>query len=106
MLNITLKEVSDNKKGLLQAGQKRSLKHYLLEKVQQWINSLLEAERDECLGRDRHQRLDQNKDNYRKLSSVRAFDHRSRLGLSVRSTFRLAECLTSFADCTAYYALC
>ena len=45
-------------------------------------------------------------ESYWPLSSVRAFDHRSRLGLSVRSTFRLAECLTSFADCTAYYALC
>ena len=65
MLNITLEEVSDNKKGLLKPGQKRSLKRYLLEKVQHWINSLLEAERDEFLGRDRHQRLDQNKDNYR-----------------------------------------
>ena len=41
------------------------LKRYLLEKVQQWINSLLEAERDEFLGRDRQQRLDENRDNYR-----------------------------------------
>ena len=45
-------------------------------------------------------------ESYLPLSSVRAFDHRSRLGLSVRSTFRLAECLISFADCMAYYALC
>jgi hypothetical protein len=33
---------------------KRSLKRYLLEKMQVWINSLLEAERDEFLGRGRH----------------------------------------------------
>ena len=45
-------------------------------------------------------------ESYLPLSSVRAFDHRSRLGLSVRSAFRLAECLISFADCLAYYALC
>ena len=63
MLNITLEEVSDNKKRLLPPGQKRSLQRYLLEKVQQGINSLLEGERDEFLGRDRQQRLDQNKDN-------------------------------------------
>src|SRR2546426_12315941 len=30
-----------------------------------WINSLLEGERDEFLGRDRHARLDQGHDNYR-----------------------------------------
>ena len=37
---------------------------------------------------------------------VRAFDPRSRLGLSVDSTFRPLECLTSFADDMIYYALC
>jgi hypothetical protein len=37
---------------------------------------------------------------------VRAFDPRFRLGLSVGSTFRLLECLTSLADDTIYYALC
>jgi hypothetical protein len=37
---------------------------------------------------------------------VRAFDHRYRLGLSVDSTFRLSECLTSLADDAIYYALC
>ena len=42
---LTLEEVSDKKKGLLKPGQKQSLQRYLLEKVQQWINSLLEAER-------------------------------------------------------------
>ena len=30
--------------------EKKSLKKYLLEKVQTWINALLEAERDEFLG--------------------------------------------------------
>jgi len=37
---------------------------------------------------------------------VQAFSHRSRLGLSVDSAFRLLECLTSLADFTIYYALC
>jgi hypothetical protein len=37
---------------------------------------------------------------------VRAFEHRSRLSLSVDSAFRLWECLTSFADDMTYYALC
>ena len=31
--------------------EKKSLKRYLLEKVQTWINALLEAERDEFLRR-------------------------------------------------------
>jgi hypothetical protein len=37
---------------------------------------------------------------------VRAFGHRSRLGLSVDSAFRQSECLTSLADDMVYYALC
>ena len=37
---------------------------------------------------------------------VRAFDPRSRLGLSVNSAFRLLECLTSLADDRIYYTLC
>jgi putative transposase len=45
--------------------QKRSLKRYLLEKMQVWINGLLEAERDEFLGRGRHEPLDEEHDNYR-----------------------------------------
>jgi transposase-like protein len=44
---------------------KRSLKKYLLEKMQAWINSLLEAERDEFLGRCRHEPLDEKRDSYR-----------------------------------------
>ena len=45
-------------------------------------------------------------ESYLPLSSVRAFDHRSRLGLSVCSAFRLVECLISLTDCMTYYALC
>jgi hypothetical protein len=37
---------------------------------------------------------------------VRAFGHRSRLGLSVNSAFRSSECLTNLADDMTYYALC
>src|SRR5262249_48765210 len=35
--------------------EKKSLKRYLLEKVRTWINGLLEGERDEFLGRGRHE---------------------------------------------------
>jgi putative transposase len=45
--------------------KKHSLKQHLLEKMKTWINSLLEGERDEFLGRDRYERLDTNQDNYR-----------------------------------------
>jgi putative transposase len=44
---------------------KRSLKRYVLEKMQSWINSLLEAERDEFLGRSRYEPLSEQHDNYR-----------------------------------------
>src|SRR6266853_4516173 len=36
---------------------------------------------------------------------VQAFSHRSRLGLSVDSTFSATECLTSLADDMTHYAL-
>jgi hypothetical protein len=42
---------------------------------------------------------------YLPLPIVRAFAHRSRLGLSVAPPFGL-ECLTSLADVMTYYALC
>jgi putative transposase len=42
-----------------------SLKRYLLKKLQVWVNSLLEGERDEFLGRGRHEPLDEAHDNYR-----------------------------------------
>jgi putative transposase len=44
---------------------KKSLKHYLLERMRIWINSVLEAERDEFLGRARYAQLDKQHDNYR-----------------------------------------
>jgi hypothetical protein len=43
---------------------------------------------------------------YSPLPSVRAFDHRSRLGPTRFSAFRLLECLNSLADCMTYFALC
>lgn len=68
MLNITT-ETGRNEEENGKAGkakkQKRSLKRYLLEKMQFWINSLLEAERDEFLGRSRREPLDEEHDNYR-----------------------------------------
>src|SRR5271166_5070886 len=42
---------------------------------------------------------------YLPLLLVLAFGHRSRLGLSVAPPFG-SECLTSFADVLAYYAVC
>lgn len=68
MLNITLEEVPNNRENQEAKPRprpKRSLKQYLLEKVQHWINSLLEAERDEFLGRGRHERLAEEEGNYR-----------------------------------------
>jgi hypothetical protein len=54
MLNITTKPQSEDLRKPVKAEKKRSLKRFLLEKMQSWINSLLEAERDEFLGRGRH----------------------------------------------------
>jgi len=45
--------------------KKHSLKQHLLEKMKTWINSLLEGERDEFLGRGRHVGLDESHDDYR-----------------------------------------
>ena len=45
--------------------KKHSLKQHLLEKMKLWINTLLEGERDEFLGRARHVALDEEHDNYR-----------------------------------------
>jgi hypothetical protein len=45
--------------------QKRSLNRYLWENMQVRINSLLEADRDEFLGRGRHALLDEEHDDYR-----------------------------------------
>lgn len=68
MLNITTEtgRAAEEKQNPGKGGKpKRSLKKYLLEKMQVWINSLLEAERDEFLGRGRHEKLDEKHDNYR-----------------------------------------
>jgi len=45
--------------------EKKSLKQYLLEKMRTWIDSVLEGERDEFLGRGRYAQLDEQHDNYR-----------------------------------------
>lgn len=65
MLNITTEEVRPRKEVEEGRPKKASLKQYVLEKLRTWINSLLEAERDEFLGRSRHQPLDGEHDNYR-----------------------------------------
>ena len=64
VLNITT-ELEGSEKRSEGAKKKRSLRQYLLEKIKSWINSLLEGERDEFLGRGRHQPLDPKHDNYR-----------------------------------------
>lgn len=67
MLNLNI-EVESPKGHLRKRSakkEKQSLKRYLLEKMQQWINFLLEAERDEFLGRPRYGGLDEAHDNYR-----------------------------------------
>ena len=53
MLDISIDSES-NQKGI-EKPEKKSLKAYLLEKIRTWVNSLLEAERDEFLGRQRHE---------------------------------------------------
>ena len=65
MLNIT-SELAKPEEGSDKTTPKRvSLKQYLLEKLRTWVNSLLEGERDEFLGRGRHQPLDAGHQNYR-----------------------------------------
>jgi putative transposase len=67
MLNITLEVESAEGHLRKRSGrkEKKSLKQYLLEKVRLWINGLLEAERDEFLGRARYEGLGEQQDNYR-----------------------------------------
>ena len=65
MLNITTEVVGSEANVNRRKAEKISLKEYVLEKLRTWINSLLEAERDEFLGRGRHQPLDSEHDNYR-----------------------------------------
>lgn len=67
MLNINI-EVESTQAQLRKAAgkkEKKSLKQYLLEKMRTWINSVLEAERDEFLGRGRYAPLGEGQDNYR-----------------------------------------
>jgi putative transposase len=65
MLNITTESEGEDSRKPMKAEKQRSLKQYVLEKMQHWINSLLESERDEFLERGRHVRLDEQHDNYR-----------------------------------------
>ena len=65
MLNITTEAVSSEVGIEKAAGKKVSLKQHVVEKLRTWVNGLLEAERDEFLGRGRHQPLDAGHDNYR-----------------------------------------
>ena len=67
MLEITLTEQkSANEAEQKEAApRKKSIRSYLLEKIQVWINSLLEAERDEFLQRKRGERLASGPGNYR-----------------------------------------
>ena len=65
MLNITTEPTEPDLAAERSAPKKASLKRYVLQKLQTWVNSLLEAERDEFLGRGRHQPLDGDHDNYR-----------------------------------------
>jgi len=65
VLHITT-EVDETPEPVGNLGKKKqSLKQHLLEKMKTWINSLLEGERDEFLGRGRHVSLDESHDNYR-----------------------------------------
>ena len=50
MLNITTEPNEPNPGAESAAPKKSSLKRYVLEKLRTWVNSLLEAERDEFLG--------------------------------------------------------
>jgi putative transposase len=65
VLNITTEPNEPNPGTESAAPKKSSLKRYVLEKLRTWVNSLLEAERDEFLGRGRHQPLDEDHNNYR-----------------------------------------
>jgi putative transposase len=65
MLNISTDVLMNGKPGEASRQKVRSLKCYLLEKMRDWLNGLLEAERDAFLGRGRYQTLDEQHDNYR-----------------------------------------
>jgi putative transposase len=67
MLNINIEVESPQQHLQKRAAkkEKQSLKRHLLEKLREWLNGLLEGERDEFLGRARYQELDEEHDNYR-----------------------------------------
>jgi len=64
-LNIEVESAQAHFKGQSGKKEKKSLKRHLLEKMKNWINSLLEGERDEFLGRGRYEGLDAEHNNYR-----------------------------------------
>jgi hypothetical protein len=70
VLNITTEVVSSEGDVEKATSKKVSLKQYVVEKLRTWVNSLLEGERDEFLGRGRHQPLDAEHDNYAGPSGV------------------------------------
>jgi hypothetical protein len=63
VLNITTEPTRPNPEAEAAAPKKSSLKRYVLEKLRTWVNSLLEGERDEFLGRGRQQPLDEGHNN-------------------------------------------
>jgi transposase-like protein len=65
VLNVTTETTQPDGEAETAAPKKTTLERYVLEKLRTWVNSLLEAERDEFLGRGRHQPLDESHDNYR-----------------------------------------
>ena len=67
MLNVNIEVESAQAHLQKRSGkkEKKSLKQYLLEKMRTWIDSVLEAERDEFLGRGRYAPLGEGQDNYR-----------------------------------------
>lgn len=64
-MNLSTEEKAEKKETAEEKQGKHSLKRYLLEKMQGWINGLLEAERDEFLGRGRYAPLSGKDGNYR-----------------------------------------
>jgi hypothetical protein len=83
VLNITTEPNEPNPGAESAAPKKSSLKRYVLEKLRTWVNSLLEAERDEFLGRGRHQPLDEDHNNPRWPLGLQG--HRGGLGWPGRS---------------------
>lgn len=62
MLDISIRTKEDQRR--IGSAEKKSLRTYLLEKMRTWINGILEAERDEFLGRERYESVGET-GNYR-----------------------------------------